>query len=287
MSGTAYVNGRYLPYAEAGIHVEDRGFLFADGVYEVVPVVNGRLMNLGHHLERLARSLSELRIAPPVAPAALPLIMAELLRRNRLRTGRLYLQVTRGSSPRDFKFPKDVPPSLVMVTRSVPLNLSESVDQGVAVVSVPDIRWLRRDIKSVSLLPQVLAKQAAAEAGAFEAWMVDAEGFVTEGASSNAWIVTADGALATRPADNLILSGVTRRVVLDLVERLGLRFKMRAFSLAEAAAAREAFVTSAGTFVLPVASLDGRPVGDGRPGPVALGLRRAYLSVLKAAAGLG
>jgi D-alanine transaminase len=278
MSRIAYVNGRYLPRAEAKVSVEDRGFQFADGVYEVCEVRGGRIIDERRHMARLDRSLAELRMARPMAPAALAVVVRETVRRNRVRDGIVYMQVTRGAARRDFPFPPDgTRPTLVVTARgSDPARLEQLAAEGVAVVTVPDIRWGRVDIKSVALLPNVLAKQSAREKGAREAWLVDAAGRITEGASSNAWIVSREGKLVTRALGNDILPGVTRSVVVDLVKRQGLAFEERAFTLEEAYAAREAFITSASQIVLPVVSIDGRPVGDGKPGPVAAGLRRDY-----------
>ncbi|MEE8272364.1 MAG: D-amino-acid transaminase [Alphaproteobacteria bacterium] len=277
MPRIAYVDGRYLPHAMAAVHIEDRGFQFADGVYEVVTVQNRRLVDEQGHLDRLGRSLGELRIAWPVDRRVLRLVMRELIRRNRLVDGMVYLQITRGEAPRDFRFPPDARPTLVLTARRADLNPADRLRTGVAVITIPEIRWKRRDIKSVSLLPQVLGKQRAAEAGAFEAWQVDDDGLVTEGCSSNAWIVTADGGLVTRQADNLILNGITRLSILRLAAEEGVSFEERPFSVDDAHAAREAFITSASTFVLPVTRIDDRPVADGMPGPLTGRLRQLYL----------
>lgn len=275
----AYVNGRYVPHADARVHVEDRGFQFADGVYEVVAIVDGRFADYQGHMTRLGRSLGELRMGWPMSWAALDLVARELVRRNGVETGLLYLQITRGVAPRDFKFPtKPTRPTLVMTTRKVARFATPAqIENGVAVITIPDIRWLRRDIKSVALLPQVLGKQRAAEAGAFEAWMVEADGLVTEGCSSNAWIVTADGVLVTRNADTHILNGITRQALLELAAEFGLTVDIRPFTVAEALAAREAFLSSATTFALPVTRVDGVAIGDGGPGPLTNRLREAYL----------
>jgi D-alanine transaminase len=276
MPRDAYVNGRYLPHGDAGVHIEDRGFQFADGVYEVVAVRAGLLVDEEGHLARLDRSLRELKIAWPCSQAVLRQIIRRLTRRNQLRDGLVYIQVTRGVAPRDFKFPKDAAPTLVVTTRR--LNLAPpTVETGVPVVSIPDIRWKRRDIKTVGLLAQVLGKQQAAEAGAFEAWQVDDEGFVTEGCSSNAWIVTADRTLVTRQATHDILNGITRLSILRLAAEKGYAFEERPFTIAEALAASEAFLTSATTFVMPIVSLDGGRIADGVPGPLSRALRQAYL----------
>jgi D-alanine transaminase len=278
MSRIAYVNGRYLPQSQAGVGIEDRGFQFADGVYEVCEVRGGRLVDEARHMARLDRSLRELRMSHPMPPKALSVIMHETIRRNRVRNGIVYVQVTRGEMRRDFPFPpQGTPPTVVVTSRSVDQEwLERMAADGIAVATMPDIRWQRVDIKSVSLLPNVLAKQAARDQGAREAWLVDAKGFVTEGASSNAWIVSRDGALITRPLGTGILPGITRSVVLDLIAAEGLKFEERAFTVEEAYAAREAFVTSAGQIVMPVVQIDGRPVGNGAPGLVAGALRRGY-----------
>jgi D-alanine transaminase len=279
MSRIAYVNGRYQPFRDACVHVEDRGFQFADGVYEVCEVKDGRLVDERRHMARLLRSLGELRLGLPMPLPALSIVLHETVRRNRVRNGIVYLQITRGQARRDFAFPApDTMPSIVVTARSHdPVKAEATAVEGIAVITVPDRRWARPDIKSVSLLPNVLAKQAAREAGAREAWLVDANGFITEGASSNAWIVTADGDAVTRPvADNRILNGISRAVVLDAMAARGLAFKERAFTVAEAKAAREAFVTAASQIVQPVVRIDGSPVGDGRPGPFALALRREF-----------
>jgi len=278
MSRIAYVNGRYLPHAQAAVSIEDRGYQFADGVYEVCEVRDGKLVDEPRHMARLDRSLNELRIARPMSAKALARVLRETVRRNRVHDGIVYLQVTRGVAPRDFPFPAaGTRPTLVVTARSHDrARLETQAEAGIAVVTVPDIRWSRVDIKSVALLPNVLAKQAARDKGAREAWLVDGEGRVTEGASSNAWIITRDGALVTRPLDTGILPGITRSVVIDLLKAQGLTLEERAFTVAEAYAAREAFVTSASQIVMPVVSIDGRPVGDGKPGPLTGTLRGGY-----------
>ncbi len=278
MSRIAYVNGQYLPREHAMVSVEDRGYQFADGVYEVCEVRGGKLIDERRHMARLDRSLKELRIARPMSAKALSVILHETVRRNRVRDGVVYLQVTRGVARRDFLFPAaDTPPAVVVTARSAdPVKLEATAAEGIGVITVPDIRWQRVDIKSVALLPNVLAKQAARDKGAREAWMVDAKGRVTEGGSSNAWIVTRDGKLITRPLGQDILPGITRSVVMDLIKDQGLAFEERAFTVEEAYAAREAFVTSASQIVQPVVSIDGRPVGNGAPGLIASALRRDY-----------
>ena len=278
MSRIAYVNGRYVPRRDAMVHIEDRGYQFADGVYELWEVRGGRMVDERRHLDRLMRSLNELQIAVPMAPTAFSLVLRETIRRNRVRNGIIYVQVTRGVARRDHAFPPpETQPSLVVTARSLDLEANERLAaQGVAVVTLPDNRWARVDIKTISLLPNVLAKQAARLQGAREAWFVDRDGRVTEGASTNAWIVTADGKVVTRPADNGILRGITRTVLVEAIKAHGLVLDERAFTVAEARTAREAFVTAASQIVMPVVRIDGQPVGDGKPGPVARALRRDF-----------
>jgi D-alanine transaminase len=276
MSRIAYVNGRYRPHRDALIHIEDRGYQFADGVYEVCEVRGGRLVEERRHMERLLRSLGELRIALPMPLSALSVILHETVRRNLVRDGIVYLQVTRGVARRDHAFPAAKRPSIVVTARPHDAAKAErTAAEGIAVITLSDNRWARPDIKSVSLLPNVLAKQAARDRGAREAWFVDAKGFVTEGASSNAWIVT-KGEVVTRPVDNSILNGISRMVAREAIAAQGLRLDERPFTVAEAKAAREAFVTAASQIVQPVVRIDGTPIGDGRPGPVATALRRAF-----------
>ncbi len=279
MSRVAYVNGVYAPHGEAVIHVEDRGFQFADGVYEVWSVFDGRLADFDGHMDRLFRSLDELKIAHPMGRGALAAVLRETVRRNRVRNGIVYLQVTRGTARRDHPFPSgDVAPSVVVTARALNRVAAEAgARKGVAVVTHPDIRWGRCDIKSVGLLANVLAKQAAKEKGAYEAWMVDEMGLVTEGSSTNAWIVDRDGRLRTRDTQANILRGITRAAVLALIAEQGLELDERPFSVEDAKAAREAFITSASAFVTPVVSIDGATIGDGEPGPIALRLRALYL----------
>ncbi|WP_119458685.1 D-amino-acid transaminase [Rhodospirillaceae bacterium SYSU D60014] len=278
MPRLAYVNGRYVPHAQAAVHIEDRGYQFADGVYEVVPVYRGILVDEEPHLDRLDRSLSELRIAWPMSREALRLILGELIRRNGLTNGLVYLQMTRGTAPRDHKFPAASETALVITTkRQNPI--SEAVlAEGVSVITIPDIRWRRCDIKSISLLPNVLGKQQAVEAGAYEAWQVDDDGYVTEGTSTNAWIVSAEGQLVTRGVEHAILNGITRRSLLDLVREAGIALEERRFTVAEAKAAREAFLTSSSSFVLPITRIDDSPVGSGKPGALTKRLREHYVS---------
>ncbi|OFX02829.1 MAG: D-amino-acid transaminase [Alphaproteobacteria bacterium RIFCSPHIGHO2_12_FULL_66_14] len=277
MARYAYVNGRYVDHREASVHIEDRGYQLADGVYEVVGVRDGRLIDEGPHIDRLDRSLRELRIGWPVSRTALGFIIRELMRRNRLRDGLIYMQVTRGVARRDHAFPTvPVKPALVLTTKNTK-RADADTGPGIAVMSQPDIRWERCDIKTVALLPNVLAKQAARESGAYEAWLIDADGCVTEGASTNAWIVTQDGELVTRQIDNGILAGITRQTLKGLCNALQLKFVERPFSLAEAKKAQEAFITSATSFVMPVVKIDGQSVGDGKVGPTARRLREEYV----------
>ena len=277
MARYAYVNGRYVDHREASVHIEDRGYQLADGVYEVVGVRDGRLIDEGPHIDRLDRSLRELRIDWPVTRAALGFILRELMRRNRLRDGLIYMQVTRGVARRDHAFPTTpVKPALVLTTKNSKRGDADP-GPGIAIKSQPDIRWERCDIKTVALLPNVLAKQAARESGAYEAWLVDTNGCVTEGASTNAWIVTHDGELVTRQTDNGILAGITRQTLKSLCNSLQLKFVERPFSLAEAMKAQEAFITSATSFVTPVVKIDGNVVGDGKVGPTARRLREEYV----------
>ena len=276
MSRIVYVNGRYLPHERAAVHVEDRGYQFADGVYEVFAVQGGRLADAGAHYDRLDRSLRELEMAPAASRGALDHIIGEVIRRNRLRYGIVYLQMTRGVAKRDHGFPNDPETSLVVTARRGGRPNPSMLETGTNVITVPDIRWQRCDIKSVSLLPNVLAKQEARRAGAFEAWQVDAEGYVTEGSSTNAWIVDGDGNLVTRQLESAILSGITRTVLSDLAEREGIVVVERPFTVEEAKAAPEAFLTSTTSFVMPVIRIDDADIGDGHPGPVTKKLRALY-----------
>ena len=284
MSRIAYVNGRYLPHAAARVHIEDRGYQFADGVYEVIAVAGGRLVDGEPHLDRLERSLRELRTAMPMARAALAAAIAETVRRNRVVDGSVYLQLTRGVAPREHAFPARARTQVVMTAKRSKPHPRAWVEDGIKVVSVPDIRWGRCDIKSVSLLPNVLAKQAAKEAGAYEAWMVREDGTVSEGSSSNAWIVTGAGELVTRAASEAILNGITRRAGISLAREEGLRLVERPFTRAEAKGAREAFVTSTSSFVMPVTQIDDAVVANGKAGSLSLALRRRYLAHLAAEA---
>jgi D-alanine transaminase len=275
MSRIAYVNGSYLPEAEAKISVFDRGFLFADGVYEVTPIVNGRLVDYDAHIERLDRSLGELRMAWPCSRQELRAMHEELVKRNALKEGIIYMQVTRGVADRQFNFPKEAKSSLVAFPQVMALVDNPNARTGVKVVTTPDIRWLRRDIKSVMLLAPVLGKQEAYEKGANEGWMVE-DGFVTEGTSSNAYIVK-DNTVITRPLSNRILAGCTRRALFRLAKEHDVKIEERAFTPDEAYAADEAFLTSASQFVMPIVEIDGKRVGGGQPGPVTRKLRELFL----------
>lgn len=285
MSRIAYVNGRYLPHADAAVHIEDRGYQLGDGVYEVCEIAGGRLVDERLHLGRLARSLRELAIAWPMPPEALGVVLREVVRRNRVADGLVYIQVTRGVAPRDHAFPTHpVAPALVVTAKSLPRKAREErARTGVSVFTVPETRWARVDIKTIGLLPNVLAKQRAREEGAFEAWFVDKDGTITEGASTNAWIVAGDGTLITRPADTGILRGIMRTVLVATAERSGVRLDERPFTLQEALAAREAFLTSATAAVTPIVKINGQDVGDGRPGPVAASLRAALAGAVEIA----
>ena len=278
MARIAYVNGCYKNMRDASVNIEDRGYQFADGVYEVCEIRGGRIVDLPRHLGRLQRSLSELRIAMPMALPALSVIMHEVVRRNRVHYGIVYLQITRGVARRDHGFPAaSVPPSVVVSARS--LNFAKNQNtaaHGIKVITYPENRWPRVDIKSVALLPNVLAKQAAREAGAYEAWYVDVDGFVTEGSSSNAWIITHDGVLVTRAATDAILSGITRAVLIDALAAMQLTLEQRPFTPQEAIEAAEAFVTASSQIVMPVVMIDGKAIADGTPGRITRKLREEF-----------
>jgi D-alanine transaminase len=278
LSRIAYVNGRYLPWRDATVHIEDRGYQFSDGVYEVCEVRSGRVIDERRHTARLKRSLDELRIAMPMPEAALSIVMRECVRRNRVQHGIIYLQITRGVARRDHSFPPPgTRPSVVVTARNLDLAGNErTAAAGIAVITVPDNRWERVDIKTISLLPNVLAKQAARERGAKEAWFVDGDGRVTEGSSSNAFIVTKAGKVVTRPADKGILRGITRTVLIDVLRAERLELEERPFTVEEAYGAREAFLTSASQVVMPVVRIDDRPIGNGAPGSVATALRAQF-----------
>jgi len=281
----AYVNGSFVPLSEANVSILDRGFLFADGIYEVAAVLDGKLIDNASHLARLERSVGEIALKLPETTARIQEIQKELVARNKLASGLVYLQVTRGAEKgRNFAFPTgDARPTLIMFTSEKEIVNAPSARTGISVITVPDIRWARRDIKSVGLLAQVLAKQAAAEAGAGEAWMVE-DGFVTEGASSSAFILTQDDIIVTRLNSNAILPGCTRKAVVALAEEHRLGVEERPFSVAEALAAKEAFITSASLFVQPVIAIDGKNIGSGRPGAMATRLREIYIDFAKATA---
>jgi D-alanine transaminase len=274
----AYVNGRYLPLAQAGVHVEDRALQLGDGIYEVTNVIDGRPLEEEEHLDRMERSLRELGIAMPMGRAALKLVMREMIMRNKLPNGFLYLQVTRGAVKRDHVPPADPPrPTLIMTMRNQDLaGFARRLEKGIAVSTQPDIRWGRCDIKTVQLLPNLMAKQAARKQGAFEAWLVDEEGYVTEGASTSAWIVDQSGTVITRDLSNAILPGVTRRVILEAMAEAQIKVVERKFTVAEANAAREAFITSATGAAVPVVKIDDHEVGDGQPGALSRRIRALY-----------
>lgn len=283
MPRVAYVNGRYVPHKSAAVHIEDRGFQFADGVYEVVSCVNGHFADEVGHLDRLERSLSELKIGMPMSRKSLRIVLRELVRRNRLKNAFVYFQVTRGVAPRDFKFPKPVRPTLVIsIVGRARFDLEARKRELRKAITVPDIRWKRRDIKTTALTAQVLAKQAAVERGAYEAWMVDDEGFVTEGSSTNAWIVDKNDNVITRPAQgNNILKGVTRNALQVLCAKAGIKIIERPFTVKEAYQAKEAFITAAGTMVMPIVEIDGKKIGDGKLGAVTEKMLDIYMAYAK------
>jgi len=278
----AYVNGSFVPLSEAKVSILDRGFLFADGIYEVSAVLDGKLVDNASHLARLVRSVGEISLKLPETIERITEIQKELIARNELANGLVYLEVTRGADKgRDFAFPKNVAPSLVMFTAVKDIVGAQAAKTGISVITVPDIRWARRDVKSIALLAQVLAKQAAAEAGAGEAWMIE-DGKVTEGGSSSAFILTQDDVLVTRQNGSEILPGCTRKAVVKLAEERQLRVEERAFSVDEALRAKEAFITSATVFVQAVVSIDGKKVADGKPGPMTSRLREIYVDFARA-----
>ncbi|MBL4616450.1 MAG: D-amino-acid transaminase [Robiginitomaculum sp.] len=278
MSRIAYVNGIYLPHADASVHIEDRGYQFADGVYEVWSVRGAILQDHQPHLDRLMRSLSELKIPITFSTGSLNVILNEIIRRNRINSGMVYLQITRGVAPRDHEWPKSIKPSMVLTARSTSFSAAEKqANAGVEVITLPDIRWKRCDIKSVSLLPNVLAKHQAKEQGAYEAWMVDKQGFITEGSSTNVWIISQDNVLITRNTSTRILSGVTRLAVIEIAKQFQLTVEERKFTVLEAQQAKEAFITAATALVMPVTKIDGMKINTGKPGAVTLALREAYI----------
>lgn len=269
MNRISYVNGQYAPHNEAVVHVEDRGYQFADGIYEVIPVMDSRLIDSVGHMERLNRSLRELEIPSPMSDRAMTMIIGEVLRRNRVRDGWVYVQVTRGVAPRDHAFPSDPDPAVVIYARQKPASARrKNAEQGVPVITVEDQRWARCDIKTVALLPNCMAKQAARAAGAYEAFMLDRDGMVTEGSSTNAWIVSQDGHLITRPVTDNILNGVTRLSLMAMAAQAGLTVEERAFSGDELKQAREVFLTSSSGMAIPVVRVDDRVIGNGQPGSI-------------------
>ena len=284
MSRIAYVNGEYVAHGHAAVHIEDRGYQFADGVYEVVAVKDGALVDGDGHMTRLKYSLDELEIAMPMTPAALAVVMAETIRRNRIVNGMVYLQVTRGVSRRNHTFPDFASPALVITARRAPYPKTAEGVAGGRVITIPDIRWQRCDIKSVSLLPNVLAKQQAEEAGAVEAWLIDGDGNITEGSSTNAWIVDTQGRLVTRPKSHAILGGITRETLLRLAHENGIEVIERPFTLAEAKAAKEAFTTSTTIFVKPITQIDDQVIANGEPGETTLRLLSLYIDYMNASA---
>jgi D-alanine transaminase len=281
MARIAYVNGRYVPHRDANVHVEDRGFQFADGVYEVCEIRDGFIVDLTRHLDRLDRSLRELSIKWPIRRDAMIHVIRETIRRNRVSDGMFYMQVTRGVAKRDHIFPPDSTKSSLVVTakHGDRKGANLKAEKGIGVITVAENRWDRVDIKTVGLLPNVLARQKAKEHGAAEAWFVDERGMVKEGAATNAWIVTMDGVLVTRPAEHGILRGVTRTTLFDLAAKMNLRIEEREFTVSEAHAAREAFITAATTLVMPVVSINGTPVANGSAGSLSLSLREAFFDV--------
>lgn len=277
MSRIAYVNGSYVTHRHAYVHVEDRGFQFADGVYEVWAVRNKKLLDADGHFQRLERSLRALNMPMPVSMAVLRLVLNEITRQNHVKNGIVYLQITRGVAPRDHVWDPAILPTLVITAKSInPVTSEERAGHGISVITMPDLRWKRCDIKSISLLPNILARQAARGKGAYEAWLVDVQGMVTEGAASNAWIVTPDNVLVTRNLSNQILAGITRAHLKEIASSMRLVVEERPFSVAEALQAREAFITAASAFVMPVIKIDEALIGDGNPGPVASQLRKVY-----------
>jgi D-alanine transaminase len=273
----AYVDGRYTPHDAASVHVEDRGFQFADGVYEVVSIIGGRMIDMQGHIDRLERSLDALDMAAPLSRPVLTMIMRELIARNRVDEGIIYLQVTRGVAPRDHKFPTGIKPTLVMTTKRVDFRNQKRLSEGVKVITIPDIRWARCDIKAISLLANCMGKTQASGAGAYEAWQVDAEGRITEGTSSNVWILTRDNKLKTRMLGPEILRGVTRDSLIRIAREEGIEVVEEAFTVEEARECREAFVTSATSFLTPVVQIDDTVVGNGVPGSLSCRLQRWYL----------
>lgn len=279
MSRTVFVNGSYLPEDEASISIFDRGFLFADGVYEVTAVIDGRMVDFDPHMERLERSLGEISLNSPYDRQTIRTMHEELMDRNNLENGLIYMHITRGTADRDFLYPKDAVPTMIGFTQAVNLANSPKAETGVKVVTIPDIRWARRDIKSIALLAQAMGKQSAFEKGAYEGWMVE-DGYVTEGTSSTSYIVK-DGCIITRQLSNAVLAGVTRRSLLRLADQEGVKIEERPFSVDEAREADEAFLSSASSLVTAVVEIDGVVIGDGKPGPIARKLRKIYLELAR------
>lgn len=281
MSRIAYVNGAYVPHSDAMVHVEDRGYQFADGVYEVCEIRHGVIVDLTRHLDRLGRSLGELRIDWPMSRAALTQVIRRVARMNHVRNGMFYLQVTRGVAKRDHVFPKaGTKPSIVVTAKSTDAKIIAAKNaNGLKAITVPDNRWERVDIKTVGLLPNAMARQAAKEQGAQEAIYVDRDGNVTEGAATNVWMVDTDGALVTRPAEHGILRGITRTTLQDVAARLGLEIRERKFSVEEMKASREVFITAATSICFPIVEIDGQVVGNGHPGSVSQKIREAFFDI--------
>ncbi|MGC6475443.1 MAG: D-amino-acid transaminase [Parvibaculales bacterium] len=281
MAQIAYIDGHYLPLSHAGVNVEDRGYQFSDGVYEVFALRHGKLVDEEAHLDRLEKSLYELNIVSVMSRPALKLVIRETIRKNNLAHahgfGVVYLQITRGVAPRNHIYPDNMRPILVITVRSQnPRDIEKIRENGIEVISHPDLRWARCDIKSISLLPNILARQQAKKAQAQEAWLVDEQGFVTEGAATNAWIVTQQDVLLTRQAEDNILPGITRAVLMDTLSELGLSIETRAFTIEEAQQAKEAFSTASTMTIFPVVRIDGKPVQNGKPGALSLQLFDAY-----------
>jgi D-alanine transaminase len=280
MSRVAYVNGQYVPHSRAAVQIDDRGYQFADGIYEVIALIKGKFLDEEGHLDRLERSLRELRIEMPMGRKALSHVLRETVRQNRINSGIVYVQITRGVARRDHPFPADTAPSIVVTARRIKGPSQSALDDGIGVITRKDIRWERRDIKSISLLPNVLAKQEAREHKAYEAWLIGEGDVVNEGSSTNAWIITKDGVLVTHPADHSVLNGITRLGVLAAAKKAGIKIEERTFTVEEAKAAKEAFLTSTTSHVLSVVTIDGKPVGNGHPGEVTIKLRQAYFAHL-------
>jgi D-alanine transaminase len=282
MSRIAYVNGRYVPHFAASVHIEDRGYQFSDGVYEVIAIHKGKLIDMDGHMVRLTRSLEELEIAWPVNPKTMDMIIRETIRRNRIRDGIVYMQITRGVAPRNHAFPDHHNSAFVVTAKRFPLFDFDAANKGVNVITTPEIRWQRRDIKTISLLGNCLAKEKATRAGCYEAWFVEDDGMITEGTSSNSWIVTAKGELVTRDVSSSILNGITRLSIMKVAKENGIKFSERAFSEEEAKSAKEAFISSTTSFVKPVLNIDDAPVGDGKVGPLSTKLLSYYGDYIKA-----